>query len=96
MFFFFRGINVRHLFPWPNQHRLPEGQQKVSIRRLSLRGYRRITDVTLYCLKHLNLELLDLTYTDVTKSGIEHFLSDNPNCRVIHHYYCRCKPRNPF
>lgn len=103
---FFRRINIRHFFPWPSQHIPPEGprlryrfpanEHKISLRCLSLRGYRRITDTTLNYIKHLNLELLDLTYTSVTREGIEKFLLENLNCRIIHQNYCRCKPKNPF
>lgn len=102
MYSLFRRINIRHMFPneVPLDVRLrcrfPRNQHKVSLRCLSLRGYKRITDTTLYYIKHLNLELLDLTYTSVTKGGIENFLIENPNCRIIHQNYCRCKPKNPF
>lgn len=92
---FFRRINIRHLFP-RLRYRFPANEHKVSLRCLSLRGYKRITDTTLQYIKHLNLELLDLTYTSVTKEGIESFLVENTNCRIIHQNYCRCKPKNPF
>ncbi|KAG5891799.1 hypothetical protein JTB14_006190 [Gonioctena quinquepunctata] len=71
-------------------------KRKIPLRRLSLRGYRRVTDVTLNYIANLEIELIDLTYTSVTKQGIENFLVHNPNCRVIHPLYCTCKPKNRF
>ncbi|XP_018565959.1 uncharacterized protein LOC108906990 [Anoplophora glabripennis] len=71
-------------------------KKKSRLRRLSLRGFRRITNVALDYIKNLKLDLIDLTYTSVTKEGIENFLAYNPNCRVIHPLYCICKPLNPF
>ncbi|KAJ8916050.1 hypothetical protein NQ315_010918 [Exocentrus adspersus] len=59
-------------------------KKKSRLRRLSLRGFRRITNLALDYVKNLKLDLIDLTYTSVTKEGIENFLAYNPNCRVIH------------
>lgn len=73
----------------------PPVEKKSCLQRLSLRGYRKITDRGLEYLKHLNMDLLDLTYTTVTKDGIENFLVTNPNCRIIHPLYCVCKPIRP-
>ncbi|KAF7271814.1 uncharacterized protein LOC143193807 [Rhynchophorus ferrugineus] len=70
-------------------------RQKVNLRRLSLRGYRQISDVALDFLKTINLDLLDVTYTGVTKEAILDFLSSNPNCRVVHEDFCVCKPHIP-
>ncbi|XP_028132883.1 uncharacterized protein LOC114328267 isoform X2 [Diabrotica virgifera virgifera] len=67
---------------------------KIPLRRLSLRGYKKISDNTLNYLKNLDIELIDLTYTSVSQKGIENFLVHNPNCRVIHPLYCVCKPNN--
>ncbi|XP_074041955.1 uncharacterized protein isoform X2 [Leptinotarsa decemlineata] len=67
-------------------------KRKICLRRLSLRGYRRVTDITLGYLANLEIELIDLTFTSVTKKGIENFLVHNPNCRVVHPLYCTCKP----
>ncbi|XP_066144971.1 uncharacterized protein [Euwallacea fornicatus] len=72
-----------------------ESQHKISLRRLSLRGYRGITDEALVCVQNLNLELLDVTHTAVTRDGVAKFLTLNPNCRVLHPSYCVCKPRIP-
>lgn len=74
-----------------NHAKLPK--KETPLRRLSLRGFHRVTDVGLSYLQDLDLELLDLTYTGVTQAGIEKFLIDNPNCRIIHQKYCVCKPR---
>lgn len=98
-FSFFRRINFRPRSDYPLDVRLRHQQpviNKISLRCLSLRGYKKVTDKSLFYLNHLNLELLDLTYTSVTKAGIEEFLLGNPNCRIIHHNYCRCMPKNPF
>lgn len=80
---------------WLDNRVRPPIEKRSSLHRLSLRGYRKITDRGLEYLKHLNMELLDLTYTTVTKEGIENFLVNNPNCRIIHPLYCVCKPRKP-
>ncbi|CAH1976934.1 unnamed protein product [Acanthoscelides obtectus] len=69
---------------------------KISLRRISLRGYKKVTHFALLYLRYLQIELIDLTYTSVTKREIENFLLYNPNCRVIHPMYCVCKPKNPF
>ncbi|XP_050305403.1 uncharacterized protein LOC126742683 isoform X2 [Anthonomus grandis grandis] len=80
----------------PNRPDPPaEQEERIKLRRLSLRGYRGITDQCLRNLSNLNLSLLDVTYTGVTKEGIEQFLTVNPNCRVVHPSFCRCKPRIP-
>ncbi|KAJ8951131.1 hypothetical protein NQ318_021575 [Aromia moschata] len=71
-------------------------KKKLALRRLSLRGFRRITNRALDYIKHLNLELLDLTYTSVTEDAIEAFLISNPNCRIVHPAYCVCTPINPL
>ncbi|KAJ8976594.1 hypothetical protein NQ317_005784 [Molorchus minor] len=71
-------------------------KKKLQLHRLSLRGSKRITDAALHYIKNLNIDLLDLTYTSVTKRGIQYFLNSNPNCRIIHPSYCVCKPNNPF
>ncbi|KAK9874381.1 hypothetical protein WA026_002728 [Henosepilachna vigintioctopunctata] len=69
---------------------------QLSLKRLSFRGYTKVTDLTLSSIEHLNLELLDLTYTRVTKRGILTFLRVNPNCRVLHKEFCICKPNLHF
>ncbi|XP_030757286.1 uncharacterized protein LOC115883118 isoform X3 [Sitophilus oryzae] len=84
------------LEPQDDQFRFRERPlRKVSIRRLSLRGYRGITNTTLELIKNINLSLLDVTYTSVTKAAIEEYLIFNPNCRVVHENFCVCKPRIP-
>ncbi|CAG9770240.1 unnamed protein product [Ceutorhynchus assimilis] len=75
--------------------KIPQDANKTRLRRLSLRGYRAITDEALISIRNLNLDLLDVTYTRVTKEGISNFLVWNPNCRVLHPDYCVCKPRIP-
>lgn len=54
------------------------------------RGYKMITDQALRSLSDLRLELLDVTGTSVTPSGIQQFLMVNPDCRVIHESICSC------
>lgn len=88
------------IWPWCGTVMAEEGNQrenkeKIKLRRLSLRGYREITDEGLTSIRNLSLDLLDVTYTGVTKEGIEKFLTLNPNCRVLHPNYCVCKPRIP-
>ncbi|XP_057653482.1 uncharacterized protein LOC130892240 [Diorhabda carinulata] len=77
----------------PNNQDRWKVKWKIPLRRLSLRGYKNISDSTLSHLKNLDIELIDLTYTSVTKVGIDNFLVHNPNCRVIHPLYCVCKPK---
>ncbi|KAL1500800.1 hypothetical protein ABEB36_006242 [Hypothenemus hampei] len=80
-----------------NQLAVPrDDEKKLKLRRLSLRGYRLISDETLYIIRNLHLDLLDVTYTRVTKQGLEEFLTFNPNCRVVHENYCVCKPYIPY
>ncbi|ENN77609.1 hypothetical protein D910_07589 [Dendroctonus ponderosae] len=71
-------------------------KDKLKLRKLSLRGYRKITDSALKYIQNLSLDLLDVTYTGVTREGIESFLNLNPNCRVLHQDYCICKPNIPL
>ncbi|VEN49723.1 unnamed protein product [Callosobruchus maculatus] len=90
----FRGVG--QLQPMQLQQEGWNLPNKISLRRISLRGYNKVTNMALLYLRYLQIELLDLTYTSVTKQEIENFLLYNPNCRVIHPMYCVCKPRNPF
>lgn len=71
-------------------------ENMVPLRRLSLRGYKNITDTALTYIKHLDLELLDLTYTSVSVNGINNFLVDHPVCRVVHEEFCSCPPNLHF
>lgn len=69
---------------------------EVPLKRLSLRGYKGITDATLHYLHGLTLTLLDLTYTNVTVKGIRNYLAYHPNCRIIHERFCKCRPKLHF
>lgn len=73
-----------------------ETKLQVPLRRLSLRGYNAITDISLNYINQLELELLDLTYTDITENAINLYLIDNPKCRVIHEKFCVCQPNLHF
>lgn len=77
-----------------NRRAAPVGLTRM--RYLSLRGYNKVTDVSLQSLKHLFLDLLDVTMTQVTASGVRAFLQSNPNCRVIHETACKCGPKLHF
>ncbi|XP_044260930.1 uncharacterized protein LOC123008928 [Tribolium madens] len=68
----------------------------VPLKRLSLRGYKKITNTALHYIKDLELELLDVTYTNVTKDAIESYLVDHPSCRVLHERFCTCPPNLHF
>nr|CAI5848163.1 unnamed protein product [Callosobruchus analis] len=72
---------VRPLPPMQLQQDLMQIPHKISLRRLSLRGYKKVTKMALLYLRYLQIELLDLTYTSITKQEIENFLLYNPNCR---------------
>ncbi|CAH0549656.1 unnamed protein product [Brassicogethes aeneus] len=85
-----QDIYLQHL----QMEAVPE--KKIPLKRLSLRGYLKITDKILTCIKDLSLDLLDLTYTQCTVEGINNFLSYNPNCRIVHNKFCTCKPSLPF
>lgn len=63
---------------------------------LSLRGYPGVTDSCLEYLKEINLELLDVSYTNVTARGVRNYMMVHPNCRVIHESACTCGPRMHF
>lgn len=63
---------------------------KVPLRRLSLRGFNRITNYTLRCINNLDLDILDLTYTSVTVDGIKTYLKSHPLCRIVHEQFCTC------
>lgn len=82
----------------PNEQAENNGNNKdleeIAIKRLSFRGFTGITDLTLRYIEHLNLELIDLTDTCVTKKGIDRFLTVNPDCIVVHKDFCLCVPRN--
>lgn len=62
----------------------------VPLRRLSLRGYSKITDTALQYIKNLDLEVLDLTYTNVSVKAIEDYLVEHPSCRIVHEQFCTC------
>ncbi|XP_071053270.1 uncharacterized protein [Onthophagus taurus] len=68
----------------------------VSLQKLSLRGCYGVTDKVLDHLKHLNLSLLDVTSTRVTAEGVQNFMLENVDCRVIHETMCTCKPKMHF
>ncbi|XP_017782004.1 PREDICTED: uncharacterized protein LOC108566558 isoform X2 [Nicrophorus vespilloides] len=63
------------------------------LKYISLRGYPKITDSTLRSLEHLQLLLLDVTHTKVTKEGLRQFLETNPSCHLIHESICSCQPQ---
>ncbi|RZC42208.1 uncharacterized protein BDFB_004316 [Asbolus verrucosus] len=63
---------------------------KVPLRRLSLRGYNKITNTALTYIKDVDLQLLDLTYTNVSVEGIDNYLVEHPACRIVHELYCVC------
>lgn len=67
-----------------------------NIKELSLRGYEDVTNDSLLYLKSLELELLDVTGTNVTLSGLRKFMLSNPLCRVLHKFACVCKPSLHF
>lgn len=66
-----------------------------NIKELSLRGY-LVTDKTLVALKEMDLDLLDVTNTKVTITGVQQFMMSNPQCRLIHESACVCRPRLHF
>lgn len=70
--------------------------KKTAVRRLSLRGFKDVSDGVLQAVQRLNLDLLDVTYTGCTAEGINSFLAYNPNCRVVHPDFCTCKPIMPL
>ncbi|XP_060533887.1 uncharacterized protein LOC132706530 isoform X2 [Cylas formicarius] len=88
----FRRNDLIAILANPRQYQ-EENDKKLKLRRLSLRGYRMITDAALSYIKNLNIDLLDVTYTAVTREGVEQFLAYNPKCRVIHKDFCVCRPR---
>lgn len=69
---------------------------RTKLRRLSLRGYPCITDISLQFLMKFPLELLDVTHTNVTERGVRHFLSRHPQCIVLHESACLCSPEILF
>ena len=69
---------------------------KVSLRRLSLRGHKKITNTTLQYIADLDLDLLDLTYTSVTYDAIQKYLQSHPLCRIVHERFCTCLPNLHF
>lgn len=76
--------------------RAPDLKARCRLNRLSLRGYPNITDAALNYLKDIHLELLDVSYTNVTAKGVRDFMLVHPNCRVIHESACICGPRMHF
>lgn len=76
--------------------RPPDLKARCRLNRLSLRGYPRITDTSLQYLKDIQLELLDVSYTNVTARGVRDFMVVHPDCRVVHESACICGPRMHF
>lgn len=76
--------------------RVPDLKARCKLNRLSLRGFPRITDASLHYLKDIHLDLLDVTYTNVTAQGVRDFMMIHPDCRVIHESACICGPRMHF
>lgn len=76
--------------------RAPDLKARCKLSRLSLRGYPRITDASLQYLKDIQLELLDVSYTNVTARGVRDFMVVHPDCRVVHESACICGPRMHF
>lgn len=66
------------------------------MKRLSLRGFPRITDSSLEYLSKLKLELLDVQHTNVTAEGVRFFMLAHPECRVVHDSACVCGPNMHF
>lgn len=66
------------------------------LNKFSLRGYPKVTDASLQYLKDINLELLDVSYTNVTAKGVRDFMMVHPNCRVVHESACICGPSIHF
>ncbi|KAK4877953.1 hypothetical protein RN001_010459 [Aquatica leii] len=66
------------------------------LKELSLRGYTHVTDLTLMVLKDLDLELLDVTGTNITTEGAQQFMTYNPQCWLIHESACICRPSLHF
>lgn len=82
-------------------NRTEDGDQGVNaqgcaLNTLSLRGYPKVTDVTLGYLDDVPLKLLDVTYTNVTAEGVNAFMIAHPECRVVHESACICAPRIHF
>lgn len=71
-------------------------KSQVEIRKLSFRGYRTVDDSCLDAVKHLNLDLLDVTQTSVTNKALHRFMLSNPQCRLVHENACVCEPRLHF
>lgn len=64
--------------------------------RISLRGYTDVTDASLKYLTDHDLELLDVSYTNVSAKGVKDFMLAHPKCRVLHESACTCRPRMHF
>lgn len=71
-------------------------KHEIQLKKLSLRGFSRITDETLRNLNDLELELLDVTHTGVTNRGVRNYILSHPHTRVIHESACVCGPRMEF
>lgn len=69
---------------------------RTAIKKLSLRGFGRITDCTLDYLNALKLDLLDVTRTGVSVGAVANFIRQNPMCRVLHESACTCLPNMHF
>lgn len=76
--------------------REPEQKPRSQLGMLSLRGYPKVTDAALHYLRDVDLELLDVAYTNVSAMGVRNFMTLHPNCRVIHESACTCGPRMHF
>lgn len=66
------------------------------LKEISFRGCVFITDVCLINLRHLELDLLDITGTNITREAVQEFINCNPQCWVIHDSVCVCRPSLHF
>ncbi|KAK5638148.1 hypothetical protein RI129_012443 [Pyrocoelia pectoralis] len=74
----------------------PNKKYPSRIKEISFRGCILITDVALKHLRHLELDLLDITGTNITQKAVEEFMTYNPRCWVIHESVCVCRPNLHF
>ncbi|KAB0800649.1 hypothetical protein PPYR_06389 [Photinus pyralis] len=74
----------------------PIKKQPSFLKEISFRGSVLITDASLVHLRHLELDLLDVTGTNITREGVQEFMKCNPQCWVIHESVCVCRPSLHF
>lgn len=73
-----------------------EKDNYTQLKKLSFRGYKGVSDAALGVLTQMKLDLLDVTGTSCTETGVVEFQVNNPQCRVLHECACVCKPRMHF